>query len=716
MVLNKRLLLSFLAGASLMPLAAPAFAEAAPADGEVEELIVSATRTQKPVSAIPNMVSVVSPEDIDEQISIATDISGLLGNLVPGFSPSRQKLSGFGESFRGRSPLYLIDGVPQSNPLRDGSRDGYTIDLAVVDRIEVIHGANAIQGLGATGGIINFVTKKADDSGDLKIGSRVGITTADNLDSDSFEYRAAVYAGQKIGRFDYLASVSYHKRGLFYDGNGDAIGVDATQGDLADSEQRDFFVKLGFEPTEDQRIQLMVNDFKLAGDGDYSTLAGNRTTGTPAMAQEGAPEGEPGTNDVTTISFDYTNRAVAGGTLSFQLYSQDFRSSFGGGTFGTFQDPAIAPVGTLFDQSENNSEKYGARLGWDKHGFAGTAVNLFTGVDYLKDKTFQRLIFTDRNWVPETKYENIAPFVQAELPLGGMITLSGGVRYENATLKVDDYQTLAGNRASSDYQVLTVTGGSPSYSDLIVNAGIVAEIQDGWTVYSSYSEGFTMADVGRVLRGINQPGVSVDDLFDLSPIKADNIELGTSFTLGRFHGQASIFQSSSSEGARYVADTDGILRVQREKTRIRGFEATLEAMLFEGLDVGANLSVQKGRVDTDGDGELDADLDAVNIGPNRLNLYAAFSAGDLSARLQLAHLFDRDFTNAADALAAEFQGYDVVDLVIGYKIEEGSFQLGVQNLFDKQYITYYSQAGTTLNDRYFAGRGRAITLSYQTNF
>jgi iron complex outermembrane receptor protein len=40
---------------------------------------------------------------------------------TPSFSPTRQKLSGAGETLRGRSPLYAINGIPQSTPLRDGS-------------------------------------------------------------------------------------------------------------------------------------------------------------------------------------------------------------------------------------------------------------------------------------------------------------------------------------------------------------------------------------------------------------------------------------------------------------------------------------------------------------------------------------------------------------------------------------------------------------------
>ncbi|WP_308911676.1 TonB-dependent receptor [Pseudokordiimonas caeni] len=701
------LILSLMASACIAPMAAADTAD-------VEELYVSATRTPKPVSAIPNMVSVISTEDIQEQMTVVTDISSFLGQLVPGFSPSRQKMSGVGESFRGRKPLYLIDGVPQSTPLRDSSREGYTIDPAVIERIEVIHGANAIQGLGATGGIINFVTKKADTSGDLQIGGRASITAADGFKDNGFEEQIAVYAGQKIGKFDYLASASFVSRGLFYDGEGRSIGVDATQGDLSDSDSRDFFVKLGFEPDENQRLQLMINDYELSGDGDYSTLEGDRAEGIPATAVKGAPEGEPATNDVTTVSLDYSNKAVAGGTLSLQLYLQDFRASFGGGNFASFQDPAIAPVGTLFDQSENNSEKKGARLTWDRVDVIVPGLHLYGGADYLEDTTYQRLRETDRNWVPETKFENIAPFVQGEYELVEGLTLSGGMRFENAKLKVDDYQTLAAN--TPDFTVLTVGGGSPSFSDLILNAGLVNKINDNWTIYASYSEGFTMPDVGRVLRGINVANSSVDDLFDLEPVKADNIEIGATFTYGVFHAQASYYESRSDAGVRYVADSDGFLRVTREKTRIRGLEAIVEASITDELRLGGNLAVQRGRVDTNGDGDLDADLDAANIGADRANLFASYRSGDISARVQWSHLFDRDFTNAADAIAAEFKGYDTVDLFASYKLDVGTVSLGIQNLMDKTYITYYGQAGSNRDDRYFAGRGRTFTLAFQTAF
>ncbi len=122
------------------------------AEPAVEEVFVSASRTERPLSTIPNTVTVINPAELEQQLSIQDDLSTVLGNLIPGFSPSRQKMTNAGETLRGRKPLYMIDGVPQSNPLRDGGREGNTIDPSVIERVEVLHGANAIHGMGASGG------------------------------------------------------------------------------------------------------------------------------------------------------------------------------------------------------------------------------------------------------------------------------------------------------------------------------------------------------------------------------------------------------------------------------------------------------------------------------------------------------------------------------------------------------------------------------------
>lgn len=83
------------------------------AEPAVEEVFVSASRTERPLSTIPNTVTVINPAELEQQLSIQDDLSTVLGNLIPGFSPSRQKMTNAGETLRGRKPLYM--GEPQNS-------------------------------------------------------------------------------------------------------------------------------------------------------------------------------------------------------------------------------------------------------------------------------------------------------------------------------------------------------------------------------------------------------------------------------------------------------------------------------------------------------------------------------------------------------------------------------------------------------------------------
>lgn len=64
----------------------------------------------------------------------------------------------------------------------------------------------------------------------------------------------------------------------------------------------------------------------------------------------------------------------------------------------------------------------------------------------------------------------------------------------------------------------------------------------------------------------------------------------------------------------------------------------------------------------------------------------------------------------------DFTGYALVDAAVGYKLPRGQLNLAVSNLFDKQYMTYYSQSALVEPDRYFSGRGRTVTLGYNVDF
>ncbi|MGN6282167.1 TonB-dependent receptor plug domain-containing protein, partial [Frateuria sp.] len=127
-----------LALALTLALAAPLHAADAQQATNLERVEVSESTLRLPRSqgALPMTITVIDHQDLANQLAITPDLGDAIGMLVPSFAPSTQKLSVRGQTLRGRNPLYMSDGVPQSSPLRNGSRDGYTIDPAMIERIE----------------------------------------------------------------------------------------------------------------------------------------------------------------------------------------------------------------------------------------------------------------------------------------------------------------------------------------------------------------------------------------------------------------------------------------------------------------------------------------------------------------------------------------------------------------------------------------------------
>lgn len=87
----------------------------------------------------------------------------------------------------------------------------------------------------------------------------------------------------------------------------------------------------------------------------------------------------------------------------------------------------------------------------------------------------------------------------------------------------------------------------------------------------------------------------------------------------------------------------------------------------------------------------------------------------MDVRLTMRRYFARSFDGQDPR--NDFGGYTLFDALLGYRIGSHRVLLGIQNLTDKQYVTYYSDTqGPTDNLRFFAGRGRTFTLGVTSAF
>lgn len=695
-------------------------ADSAEASGPDDaQIVVTAARTILPPNALPLTIDIIDKQALDQQIILSGSVTDAVATLTPSFSPTRGKLSGAGETLRGRSPLYAINGIPQSTPLRDGSRDGFTIDGFFIEQVELIYGSNALQGIGGTGGIVNQVTVGAPKLEGLS--GRVLLQgTADNdFRSDGFGAKAAGLVQYKADRFDATIGAAYERRGVFYDARGRNVGINLTQGETQTSDAISLFGRFGYALSPTARLDLMASRYEIEGDGDYVAVAGNRLTGLPTSAAKGTPPGKPASNRTESIALSLTDTDLGGGNFVSQIFFNRTRDTFGGelGPIATFQDVRIAPIGTLFDQSQNRSRKLGGKISYERAIPGFEDLTAIVGFDALFDKTEQRLIATGRIWVPPTDFRSLAPFAQANLKLfDGLVRLAGGARWENVEIKIDDYTTIA--TTTTPRGGVLVSGGSPKFDDVLFNGGVIIEPALGIRFYASYAEGFTVPDVGRITRAIGTRGVDLDNFLDISPIISNNREIGAEVKRGPLDASVTYFWSSSTRGQLLVARPDGIFDVQRQRIEIEGLELNLGVQLpIDGLRVSAGYAHILGRTDTNGDDRVDTDLDGTNISPDRLNLAASFDRGRVSARIQTQVYFSRTFDGLVRDPRNDFGGYTLTDAYIGYNVGPGRIILSAQNIFNRQYIDYNSDVRLpTDNLSFFAGRGRTMTLAWDMRF
>lgn len=703
---------------------------------ELDRMVVTGARSPKAIDKIPGAISLVSKEEIRQTLAVTEDATAVLARTVPGYAESSQAMSNSGETLRGRIALRLFDGIPQGSPLREGNRNATFTDMGIVERIEVINGPSASEGIGAAGGIINYLSAVPQKEGnEFRLITRYSTQFAD----DSSGWKVGLNFMHKQDNYDLVAGASVIDRGMAYDADGRRVGMN-TSGSVSDSVAKNLFLKGGVNFGEDgmQRLQASYSHFKIVGNGDYVQVEGCRYNPTtcPIPVTNSAERGhifgsKAEFNDFEQFNAAYTHGDFFGGTLLVNAYWADQAMRY---LPENGDDKQLVKVTSgfneadrIFDQSEIVSKKHGIRPSWANSALFGVSgLELRVGVDYVYDEAQQRLALTDRVWVPPMEYTSTAPYVQLSYDLGP-VTLSGGYRHENGELHVDSYTTTAYRNS------VFVEGGGVKYTEGLVNFGAIWRIAGGWSVFASYGEGFGLPNIGIPLRNISVPGQSVDQIRDLQAIIVDNREYGFNWRGDRASLGGSFYDSRSPFGTSLSVDpatNDYVLN--RAPTRIKGVELNGEWRFTDAWKATALYSRIRGETsfwnsDLLGRypaGGLNKPIGVSDINPDKIGASLTWKfLPEGSVSLSATKLLDRDlsatdvreFDGSTYSFEEHTRGYTLFDLSATYKLQKyGRFTVGIENLTNKQYVLSWSQVDFYKN--YFAGRGRMTSLTYELTF
>ena len=292
--------------------------------------VTSASKKEQKLSQVAAAIFVITPEDIRQ--SGATNIPDLL-RMVPGLDIAQINSNTWAISARGfnfqfaSKLLVLIDGRAVYSPLFGGVNwDTQDVPLEDIERIEVIRGpGGAVWGANAVNGVINIITKKAEET--------PGVLVTGGGGTQAEDFGTVQYGGKITASTSYRIFTSYQNNDHFSDLNGQN-GEDAwhllhggfradtklsrkdsltTQGDLYTGSEGAIIVHSILFPPENVNVQRRA---ALSGGnilGRWNHVFSNRCDATLQFYFDEYHRGGPNGTDVRdTIDFDFQNHLVLG--------------------------------------------------------------------------------------------------------------------------------------------------------------------------------------------------------------------------------------------------------------------------------------------------------------------------------------------------------------------------------------------------------------------
>ncbi|MFC6099095.1 TonB-dependent receptor [Olivibacter domesticus] len=674
-------------------------------DIALDEVVITAGRKAESIDEVPSSISILNAKEVQEQTNVNPSISTILGNAIPGLGTATNKATNSGQTLRGRQVLVLIDGIPQSTPLMNGSRDIRTLDPAVIERVEVIKGATSIYGNGSGGGIINFITKNPSPT--KRFGGTTNLGTSGNLahPSNTIGYRFSQLFEGTINKFSYVLSGTYNYTGVLKDAEGN---VNAQADGLGENKLYNTFVKLGYKINEHSAFTASYNLFRSVQNSDYINVVGKYGE-TPSIGIKGNDPGEPaGTPYNHNVFISYHHDALPYNTsLDITGYYNRFVS------MNRYVESGTAWYGP--GQTKIQSFKKGLRLNLNTPWVVNDELRgeLTYGLDLLNDKTNQ--ILTDgRVYIPDMNMINLAPYAQLKLDLWNNLVLKSGVRYENASVKVQDFNTIA--TGPNGEGSVAVSGGKIPYHATMFNVGLRYNKYDFLNPFVSFSQGFAINELGRILRRAKENTL---ENIETDPIITNNYELGVSSRFDIFHLTAAYYISTSKFGANLV-DVGGFLVAQREPERVYGYEITADAYLHPQWTMGASYSFVEGKSEQE-DGTK-VYMNGTRIAPPKTTAYLAFRPStSFDVKLNWVCTGNRDrFVTRDNGLYGNSEGpvesVSLLNLSALYKINSKFvLGIGVENLLNSSYYPVVSQY-RAIDAEYVRGNGATMNMNLSYSF
>ena len=649
----------------------------------LNQIVVSANRDAQERKDVPVAIESLNAQIIDDTKATSADqvlnkVSGVymvdLGN--------EQHMMAIRQPISTKSIfLYMEDGIPIRTSGVFNHNALLEINMAATKAIEVIRGPySSIYGSEAIGGAINFITPRptAVPVGKLSIqGSNRGYKRTDFSFSNTFDkvgvYIGGYYANRRNGyrkhsNFDKLSltgKVNYNiSKNTAW--NNAFTYIDYVTDMTGSLDSANFFgQKYSSQHTFTNRDVTALrfhsdlihrwnthSKTKLILLYRNNAIKQNPSYRVKDDKSYGNPAGDPNLahGEVNDNSFD-----------SYGLIAQHYQ---------VFSDAVSVTGGISIDASPNTYIANYIKIHKTNEGIYDT----FTKTDSVK---------TDY----EVNLFNAGAFVQGEIKATDKLKFTAAIRYDAFTY---DYNNNLGVEAFS---------GSPdsknTFSAFTPKIGFTYDLGNGSGIYANYSRGFVPPQVSELYRGVKVP--------TLEPTKHDNYELGGWVNLMKDKVSldfALYMLNGSNEIIQVKADDGSLANKNAGETTHQGIEFGINIKPVNDLSFrfsGSNAMhefteyVEKGK-------EYNGNKmpSAPNWIANSELTYKPSQVKGLRISIEWQKI-GKYFMDAANT--AEYEGFSVFNVRLGYKIKGFDLWVNTLNVGDKLYATRADKSrwGTSYN-------------------
>ncbi len=551
-----------------------------------------------------------------------------------------------------------------------------TLNPDIIKAVDIEVGSNSVTSDGV-GGSVYFETKNANDL--LQSGDKVGARVHASYGSNSYTQGSITAYGKPTDSTDVMLYGVNTSRNNFEDGQGvETFGAEGTV--------KNGLVKFGWEPTDEQRIQVSYDVYQ--DKGDY-----NPRPDMSGDANQYFAEGQ-------LVPTEYKRDTIA---LNYELDKGD---------------PLYVKANVYRNHSELARDESVITGNWpsNRHSYntaentnTGTLITAQTrvaggGLDHqltygldINQQSSESQYGTAYGMAEELLKK--AVFLEDRIALTQSLSITPGLRYTHV------------NRDAST--------SDTSFSDLTWALAADYRVTDALTVFASTRELFKAPELLESFVAYQDTTFLADDIRAESGF---NSEIGARYNTHikdhGFGGSLTVFRTDIDDHIAevYSSDLAGYEIYNEGDVRLQGFELSVNYS-YQDFSGKFGYSRVKSTNRTDGGPMLDANGRSTDLG-DALSLNLDYDLRAYNLRLGWGSIWVLEEDNVLAGAPAK-AAYDIHSLYAQWapkRVDGLLLTFGIDNVFDELYVSHASRTGLArgyTTDDYEPGRNIKASVSYQ---